>query len=41
MFYIILIILNIVILSGAYIIYKRKLDKNIYFETKKYIEKNK
>ena len=41
MFYIILIILNIIILSGAYIIYKRKLDKNIYFETKKYIEKNK
>ena len=41
MFYIILVILNIVILSGAYIVYKRKLDKYIYFETKKYIEQNK
>ena len=41
MFYIILIILNIAILSGAYIIYKRKLDKSIYYETKRYIEQNK
>ena len=41
MFYIILIILNIIILSCGYIVYKRKLDKNIYFETKRYIEQNK
>ena len=41
MFYIILIILNIIILSCGYIIYKRKLNKNIQFETKKYIQQNK
>jgi hypothetical protein len=41
MFYIIIIILNIIILSSFYVLYKRKLDKNIYHETKRYIEQNK
>ena len=41
MFYIVLIILNIVILLSGYIIYKRKLKQKIYFESKKYIEQNK
>ena len=41
MIYIILIILNIIILSSAYIIYKRKLQQKIDFESKKYIRENK
>ena len=41
MIYIILIILNIIILSSAYIIYKRKLQQKIEFESKKYIRENK
>ena len=41
MIYIILIILNIIILSSAYIIYKRKLQQKIEFESKKYIQENK
>ena len=41
MIYIILIILNIIILSSAYIIYKRKLRQKIEFESKKYIQENK
>ena len=41
MIYIILIILNIIILSSAYIIYKRKLRQKIDFESKKYIQENK
>ena len=41
MFYIILIILNIIILSCGYFIYKRKLQQKINIESKKYIEKNK
>ena len=41
MIYIILIILNIIILSSAYIIYKRKLQWKINFESKKYIRENK
>ena len=41
MFYIILIIINIILLSSAYIIYKRKLQQKINIESKKYIEKNK
>ena len=41
MFYIILIILNIIILSTLYIKYKRKLKYKLEFESKKYIEKNK
>lgn len=41
MFYIILIILNIIIISSAYIVYKRKLQQKIDFESKKYIEENK
>lgn len=41
MIYVILIILNIIILSSAYIIYKRKLQQKIEFESKKYIRENK
>ena len=41
MIYVILIILNIFILSSAYIIYKRKLQQKIEFESKKYIQENK
>lgn len=41
MIYIILIILNIIILSSGYIIYKRKLQQKIDFESKKYIRENK
>ena len=41
MIYVILIILNIIILSSAYIIYKRKLQQKIDFESKKYIQENK
>ena len=41
MIYIILIILNIIILLSAYIIYKRKLQQKIDFESKKYIRENK
>ena len=41
MIYIILIILNIIILSSAYIICKRKLQQKIEFESKKYIQENK
>ena len=41
MIYIILIALNIIILSSAYIIYKRKLRQKIEFESKKYIQENK
>ena len=41
MIYIILIILNIIILSSAYIMYKRKLRQKIEFESKKYIQENK
>lgn len=41
MIYIILIILNIIILSSAYIIYKRKLQQKIEFESKKYVRENK
>ena len=41
MIYIILIILNIIILSSAYIIYKRKLQQKLEFESKKYIQENK
>ena len=41
MIYIILIILNIIILSSTYIIYKRKLQQKIEFESKKYIQENK
>ena len=41
MIYIILVILNIIILSSAYIIYKRKLRQKIEFESKKYIQENK
>lgn len=41
MFYIILIVLNIIILSTLYIKYKRKLKYKLDIESKKYIEKNK
>ena len=41
MIYIILIILNIIILSSAYIIYKRKLQQKLEFESKKYVQENK
>ena len=41
MIYVILIILNIIILSSAYIIYKRNLQQKIEFESKKYIRENK
>ena len=41
MIYVILIILNIIILSSAYIIYKRKLQQKIEFESKKYVRENK
>ena len=41
MIYIILIILNIIILSSGYVIYKRKLRQKIEFESKKYIQENK
>ena len=41
MIYIIFIILNIIILSSVYIIYKRKLRQKIEFESKKYIQENK
>ena len=41
MIYVILIILNIIILSSAYVIYKRKLQQKIEFESKKYIRENK
>ena len=41
MIYVILIILNIIILSSAYIINKRKLQQKIEFESKKYIQENK
>lgn len=41
MIYVILIILNIIILSSAYVIYKRKLQQKIEFESKKYIQENK
>ena len=41
MLYIILIILNIIILSSGYIVYKRKLNQKISIESKKYIEENK
>ena len=41
MIYIILIILNIIILSSGYIIYKRKLQQKIEFESKKYVRENK
>ena len=40
MFYIILIILNIIILSSAYIVYRRKLQQKINSESKKYIQEN-
>ena len=39
--YILIILLNIIILSSAYIVYKRKLQQKIQSECKKYIEKNK
>jgi hypothetical protein len=41
MFYIILILLNIIIISSGYIVYKRKLKQKINIETKNYIEENK
>ena len=41
MIYVVLIILNIIILSSGYIIYKRKLRQKIEFESKKYIRENK
>ena len=41
MLYIILIILNIIILSSGYVVYKRKLQQKIDKESKKYIEENK
>ena len=40
MFYIIIIILNIILLSGLYISYKKKLKQKIDIESKKYIEEN-
>ena len=39
--YIILIIVNIVLLTSGYIVYKRKLQQRINTEAKKYIEENK
>lgn len=39
--YIILIIVNIILLTSSYIVYKRKLQQRINTEAKKYIEENK
>ena len=39
--YIILIILNIILLTSGFIVYKRKLQQKINIESKKYIEENK
>lgn len=41
MIYVVLIILNIIILSSGYIIYKRKLRQKIEFESKRYVQENK
>ena len=41
MIYVVLIILNIIILSSGYIIYKRKLRQKVEFESKRYIQENK
>ena len=41
MLYIIIIVLNIIILSGLYVIYKRKFKQKLEYEIKKYIEENK
>lgn len=41
MIYVVLIILNIIILSSGYIIYKRKLRQKIESESKRYIQENK